>query len=254
MTAKGKINASNIETGMRIIVKLNSTGWEGENVPVTFSRTKTGENVVVATVTGKTFRGAQGPYEARGKYIIETAYGSFEAATIQTMFLAPEDAAGVKRAHAEAVIEDAAREEEIALREQADDASDLVELEKVAEAIVESADAKKIDTAAADRLNRRMGYKLGAFFAPREGDVVTATEGGRVGIVSCTSPTAHTVVGIPGTPDHAFVGVYAASEFRKLWHISQSYRFESRAARCENEWHRTGPARGRMLCPECPVW
>lgn len=104
MTAKGKINASNVTTGDRIIVKTHESGR------VTESATKTGEGVHVARVIGKTFRAAQGPYEARGKYIIETTSGSFEAAPIQTMWLAPEDAAGVKRAYTEALAEDRERE------------------------------------------------------------------------------------------------------------------------------------------------
>jgi hypothetical protein len=97
MTAKGKINASNVQTGNRIIVKVSADGT------VRPSDTKTGEGVQVAQVLGKLFRAAQGPYEARGKYVIITSAGTFEAAPIQTMFLAPEDAAGIKRAHVEAL-------------------------------------------------------------------------------------------------------------------------------------------------------
>jgi hypothetical protein len=96
MTAKGKINASNVNETHRIIVKVSADGTVRE------SATKTGEGVQVARVIAKTFRAAQGPYEARGKYVIETSAGTFEAAPIQTMWLAPEDAAGVKRARAEA--------------------------------------------------------------------------------------------------------------------------------------------------------
>jgi hypothetical protein len=103
MTAKGKINASNVTTGDRIIVQISAgTGT------VRPSDTKTGEGVFVARVIGKGFRSA-GAYEARGKYIVHTSAGSFEAAPIQTMWLAPEDAAGIKRARAEAELEDAER-------------------------------------------------------------------------------------------------------------------------------------------------
>lgn len=104
MTAKGKINASNVQTGDRIIVKTYESGKTRE------SDTKTGEGVHVARVVGKTFRAAQGPYERRGKYIIETTSGSFEAAPILTMWLAPEDNAGIKRARAEAELENAERD------------------------------------------------------------------------------------------------------------------------------------------------
>lgn len=103
MTAKGKINASNVRINDRIIVRTND-----ERTACTWSATKTGENVIVARVTGKSFRAAQGPYEARGKFVIETTAGTMQDADpIQTMWLAPEDAAGIKRAYAEAVAEDA---------------------------------------------------------------------------------------------------------------------------------------------------
>lgn len=100
--AKGKVNASEAQAGMRIIVKVSEDGT------VRPSSTKTGEGVQVARITEKGFRAA-GRYEARGKYVITTSAGSFDAAPIQTMWLAPEDPAGIKRAHAEALIEDAAR-------------------------------------------------------------------------------------------------------------------------------------------------
>jgi hypothetical protein len=102
MTAKGKINASKVQINDRIIVKVSADGT------VRPSDTKTGEGVQVARVTDKGMRAA-GQYEARGKYIVETSVGSFEAAPIQTMWLAPEDAAGVKRAHVEALIENVDR-------------------------------------------------------------------------------------------------------------------------------------------------
>jgi hypothetical protein len=88
MTAAGKINASNVQINDRIIVKTND-----ERTGCTWSANKTGENVIVARVTGKSFRAAQGPYEARGKFSIETTAGTMQ------------DAAGVKRAHVEALAE-----------------------------------------------------------------------------------------------------------------------------------------------------
>lgn len=108
MTAAGKINASNVTTGDRIIVKARFDA-EGHET-ISESATKTGEGVFVARVIGKDFRAA-GRYEARGKYIVHTTAGSFEAAPIQTMWLAPEDNAGVKRAHVEALAEDTHRAE-----------------------------------------------------------------------------------------------------------------------------------------------
>lgn len=105
MTAKGKINASNVQVNDRIIVQVSQ---DPDSFWVRASDTKTGEGVQVARVIGKAFRPA-GRYEARGKYVIHTTAGNFEAAPIQTMWLAPEDAAGVKRAFAEALHINASR-------------------------------------------------------------------------------------------------------------------------------------------------
>jgi hypothetical protein len=102
MTAKGKINASNVTEGHRIIVNTNSGAYEGDSIRP--SATKTGEGVVVTTVTAKL------KCSNRRGYMIVTGVGSFYAEPIQTMWLAPEDAAGVKRAHAEAIELDAVYE------------------------------------------------------------------------------------------------------------------------------------------------
>lgn len=95
--AAGKVNASEATEGMRIIVKVSADGT------VRPSSTKTGEGVQVARIIEKGFRAA-GRYEARGKYVITTTAGAFDAAPIQTMWLAPEDPAGIKRAHTEALL------------------------------------------------------------------------------------------------------------------------------------------------------
>lgn len=113
MTAQGKINASKLQVNDRIMVQVTEGG-------VWFSRNKTGEGVQVARVLDKTSRAAQG-YESRGKYIIHTTAGSFEAAPIQTMWLAPEDAAGIKRAYAEAQAEDADRAADMLVAEAAEE-------------------------------------------------------------------------------------------------------------------------------------
>jgi hypothetical protein len=99
MTAKGKINASNVTTNDRIIVNTNGGAYEGDTIRP--SATKTGEGVVIVRVLDK--------LKAAGRrgYVIVTSAGSFYAEPIQTMFLAPEDNAGIKRAYAEAVAEDA---------------------------------------------------------------------------------------------------------------------------------------------------
>lgn len=101
MTAQGKINASRVQINDRIIVKT----YEGGTFAP--SNTKTGEGVQIARVTGKSM--VYGGCGNRRIYSIETTAGTFEAAPIQTMWLAPEDAAGVKRAHAEALAENVAR-------------------------------------------------------------------------------------------------------------------------------------------------
>jgi hypothetical protein len=102
--AKGKVNASEVQVGQRIIVNTNGSAYPWvEGTSISPSRTKTGENVVVTTVTDKMkARGARG-------YVIVTGQGSFYAEPIQTMWLAPEDAAGIKRAHVEAIEEQGAR-------------------------------------------------------------------------------------------------------------------------------------------------
>lgn len=127
MTAKGKINASKVQAGDRIIVKVSADGT------VRPSDTKTGEGVQVCRVTDKGTRAA-GQYEARGKYIVHTSVGSFEAAPIQTMWLAPEDAAGIKRAHVEALVENADREVDLTEEPaeepvELEDASEYVEID-----------------------------------------------------------------------------------------------------------------------------
>jgi hypothetical protein len=107
MTAEGKVNASKVQVNDRIIVRawFDAEGHER----VTESATKTGPGVFVVRVITKTSRMVFTGRRQNRVYVIHTTAGSFEAAPIQTMWLAPEDAAGVKRALAEAVAEDAER-------------------------------------------------------------------------------------------------------------------------------------------------
>jgi hypothetical protein len=95
MTAKGKINASNVTTNDRIIVNTNGGAYEGDSIRP--SATKTGEGVVIVRVLDKL------KVSNRRGYLIVTSAGSFYAEPIQTMWLAPEDNAGIKRALAEAL-------------------------------------------------------------------------------------------------------------------------------------------------------
>lgn len=103
MPAAGKTNASRVQINERIIVRVSEDGT------VRPSDTKTGEGVHVARVTGKgAVQGGRtntGRGTSRMHYSIETTSGTISAAPIQTMWLAPEDAAGVKRAHVEALAE-----------------------------------------------------------------------------------------------------------------------------------------------------
>lgn len=113
MVAKGKTNASQVRIGNRIIVKVSERGdseWVDLTLDqvsadwmVTPSKVKTGEKVYVTTVTGK-----DKCINRRG-YMITTGRGTFYAEPIQTMWLAPEDPAGIKRAYAEALAENEAR-------------------------------------------------------------------------------------------------------------------------------------------------
>jgi hypothetical protein len=102
MTAKGKINASKVQPGDRVIVAPSKA--EGR---VNISSTKTGEGVHVARVIAKVY--APGANRRPGFYVVTTSSGTFHAAPIETMWLAPEDNAGIKRARAEAEIEDTNR-------------------------------------------------------------------------------------------------------------------------------------------------
>jgi hypothetical protein len=99
MTAKGKINASKVQAGDRILVQVRAKVYAGDTAFP--SSTKTGEAVVATTVRNKVKHSRE-----RG-YVIVTGAGQFYAEPIQTMWLAPEDAPGVKRAHVEALAEDA---------------------------------------------------------------------------------------------------------------------------------------------------
>lgn len=114
MTAAGRINASQVTEGTRVIVKINHndaglfTSWD-------ISRNKTGEGVMVARVTAKE------KCSNRRGYMLYTSVSEtpIYCEPIQTMWLAPEDAAGIKRAHAEALAEFAQWEMDEATANQA---------------------------------------------------------------------------------------------------------------------------------------
>jgi hypothetical protein len=158
MPAAGRTNASQLTEGTRIIVKIQRndaglmTGWN-------ISRTKTGEDVMVARVTGKT-KAAN-----RRGYYVQTSVGMSEVymEPIQTMWLAPEDPAGIKRAHAEAlalnetmdaypVDEDGPSAEERMVESLAETATPAAEAVKLTtEERAAARDAKRADEVAALR-------------------------------------------------------------------------------------------------------
>lgn len=112
--AAGKVNAAGLQVNDRIIVKIVRND-AGLMTHMHESATKTGEDVLVARVVAKSAHMIFTGRRQSRRYVIETTAGTFEAAPIQTMWLAPEDNAGVKRAHVEALAED--RERELAVHE-----------------------------------------------------------------------------------------------------------------------------------------
>lgn len=114
MTAAGRINASKVQAGDRVLIDPTIRVYGGDTAGP--ARTKTGPDTVVARVTFKVKHSRE-----RG-YVITTTAGTFYAEPIQTMWLAPEDNAGVKRAHVAALIEEiertVARAEAAAARRQ----------------------------------------------------------------------------------------------------------------------------------------
>jgi len=111
--AQGKENAANIKVGDRILVKhytMDNEGdretltWLGKERALGISRTKTGAGVTVARVLDVQAVMVTGGRRNKRVYNIITTEGVLENnAPIQTMIMAPEDAAGIKRAHAEAL-------------------------------------------------------------------------------------------------------------------------------------------------------
>lgn len=114
MTAAGKITASRVQTGDRVLVKVYDRSNEADHATLDFrgkdralgiAWTKTGAGVTVARVLFVEALQVTGGRRDRRVYNIHTTEGVLEHnAPAQTLILAPEDAAGIKRAHAEAMI------------------------------------------------------------------------------------------------------------------------------------------------------
>jgi hypothetical protein len=113
MTAAGKTTAARVQAGDRILVKhytmeneadRPTLEWLGKERALGISTRKTGEGVTVARVLRVEARMITGGRRDKRVYDIYTTEGVLENnAPAQTMMLAPEDAAGIKRAHAEAL-------------------------------------------------------------------------------------------------------------------------------------------------------
>lgn len=111
--AAGKTNASRVQPGDRILVKHYTRDNEadqatleylGKDHALAISTTKTGAGVTVARVLHTEAAQVTGGRRERRVYNIYTTEGVLEHnAPAQTMILAPEDTAGVKRAHVEAL-------------------------------------------------------------------------------------------------------------------------------------------------------
>jgi hypothetical protein len=214
MTAQGKINASNVQVNDRIIVKNGQV-----------SGTKTGEGVEIVRVLDKTFRPA-GRFESRGRYVITTSAGSFEAAPIQTMFLAPEDAAGIKRAHVEALELDVIRN-----RENADRV--LAKLDKTYSVSEEEAEDAYFEVKAQENEAARL---TDAFLTRHEG--LAFREG-----LALDEDEAHE----EDKERNLHFNLYAAASFKE----QHDYRNVVVTVNCPNAWHRSAPARARVLCQDC---
>lgn len=129
MTAKGKITAARIAAGDRILVKhytaenvadLSVLKYLGAEHALGISTTKTGEGVTVARVLRVEAKLVTGGRRDRRVYDIYTTEGLLgDNAPAQTLTLAPEDAAGVKRAHVEALAANEAYDRTAALAEEA---------------------------------------------------------------------------------------------------------------------------------------
>lgn len=154
MTAKGKINTSALTAGDRIIVRVGEGVSPYDAGSVFPSTNKTGEGVQVARVVSKTKVANR-----RGYYVLTSA-GAYYAEPIQTAWLAPEDAAGVKRAHAEALDENK-RQDRAATAAEVTTAAATDEVQTVREAAVAARNAGSA-AEAAQIIEKALGLPAGA--------------------------------------------------------------------------------------------
>jgi hypothetical protein len=233
MTAAGKINASKVQAGDRIIVRDTRDGVDGKP-GITCSHTKTGEGRRVARVIGKTQVNADN-YGRRTQrwYRIETTEGSFDAAPIQTMFLAPDDAAGIKRAYVEALAEDAERTQ----------AAELSSGNAAVDAWCEENDAE----AERERLERAASQaRLEARVAPQKPDTYW-TEGPGVQVLQRDAELA------AGASERPLAEELSAQDKANAWAGAQTDRLvREHAEDLENAWRVTDAGRNALQAEPLP--
>lgn len=239
MTAQGKITTANLEIGTRILIVRESEGTarlmerDAEMVPAT---KQTGATVArVLEVRAGTRRN----YERNVPREVVTTAGIVRAYGHQTFILAPGTPAAVKKAHVEALAENAERE--IAQKEA----------EQATPAYLHF--AKAVQTGGSYRmaievLHAEARAMEDANKAPELGDTVVRRGMHAAYTVKDISPV-NIILWSLGTL--AVAGVTPGS-FHQFFYISGSESWRSRTARCLNDWHDTAPIRTKMLCPECP--
>jgi hypothetical protein len=256
MTAKGKITTANLEVGTRILIVRESDATaklmerDAEMVPAT---KQTGATVArVLEVRAGTRR----QYERNVPREVVTTAGVVRAYGHQTFILAPESPAAVKKAHVEAL----AMNEEFDAAKAEKDAADSAEqiMEWLTKYDIFLTDAS---TADCERVAKKYHDAIGQDFAdalredaarkaPEQGDTIERYRTGqflRVVEVDAKHVTYH------GFGKDLTVGIIDRTAFGILFRIVGSDAWRGRTGRCGNEWHRSAPARERMLCPECPA-
>jgi hypothetical protein len=216
MTAKGKQTATRLTSADRVLIETETSQYATAGNTFRPATRLTGD--AVRTVRVLNVESAVGT----GKVRVTTTEGAILVPAHQTFTLAPETPAAVKRAHVEALAEDNERDAAQAAAELEAVAAEIETAE--AAQIIDATEAAKLREthAAAERCTRRsygreaLGGLALSHLADIRGELAEAA----------TRPAA-----LVAQMDEAHEGT---------------------TRRCPNEWHRSAPARARMLCPECP--
>jgi len=86
--------------------------------------------------------------------------------------------------------------------------------------------------------------------APKMWDTIERFKDGRWFLVKRVDADMKTVT-YEGFGRDLTVGILDLSAFRSIFRIVGSDEWEPITKQCSNEWHRTAPARARILCPDC---